>query len=334
MGSPAHAIAARPACSARRGLLEGAGRSARRAGLCVALALAAAGEAGALPYSQLIAFGDSYTDTGNAGRSADGLLWVEYLAQHLGLGGGPAPSSAGGTNYAVGGATALSPSPNHLRSQLSRFSAASPVADPDALYAISIGFNDIQFAAQVDDIQLHAQSIVDTIESSMQTLWNAGARHFLVPTAWDYATTPVAQFRPREVREKLGDLSLVFKEKLEAMLDAFQAPVHRMDAYGLSQEIEGGAWMLGFTEGRYGYCGDRPDCTGFVWKDQIHPSSAVHEILAEEAYQGIIEQLGAVVPEPGSGLLTGLGLVLLGTGFGGDRHRSWQPQTRPRTGSR
>ncbi|MBW2419908.1 MAG: SGNH/GDSL hydrolase family protein [Deltaproteobacteria bacterium] len=278
------------------------------------LSLCLASEGRALPFSQIVAFGDSYSDTGNAGRSADGPMWVEYLAQQLEIPGGVSPSSQGGSNYSVGGAAALRPEPFHFQDQLDRYLDAHPIADPDALFAMWIGFNDIQFSSGVTDLDLYAQSIVDVIRDSMESLWSSGARHFLVPTAWDYATTPVAQFMTGPARESRRQLSLLFNDKLEAMLDAFEEPVFRMDAYELSLYIDAGAWRLGFTEGRYGYCGQREDCSGFVWKDQIHPSSAVHEILAERAYQGILEDLGGIVPEPGTGLLVGLGLVLLGAG--------------------
>jgi outer membrane lipase/esterase len=212
----------------------------------------------------------------------------------------------------VGGATALRPDSNHLQDQLGRYLGLHPVADPDALYAIWIGFNDIQFSSQVTDLGLYAQSIVDVIRDSMQSLWDSGARYFLVPTAWDYATTPFAQFLSGSSREDRAALSLLFNAGLELMLDEFEEPVFRMDAYELSQYINGGAWRLGFTEGRYRYCGQREDCTGYVWKDQLHPTSAVHEMLAEDAYQGILEELGAVVPEPGTGLLVSLGLAFMG----------------------
>jgi phospholipase/lecithinase/hemolysin len=239
-------------------------------------------------------------------------MWVDYLAERLGIAGAGTPSSQGGSNYAVGGATALRPDANHLQDQLSRYLADHPVADPDALHAIWIGFNDIQFSSGVTDLDLYTQSIVDVIQGSMETLLSAGARYFLVPTAWDYSATPLAQFSNETTQERWATLSLLFKDKLDAMLDGFAEPVYRMDAYELSRYIEGGAWRLGFSEGRYRYCGQRDDCTGYVWKDQVHPASEVHEMLAERAYEGMLEgSSGAPVPEPGSGLLTALGLSLL-----------------------
>src|SRR5262245_65983712 len=69
------------------------------------------------PFSEVIVFGDSISDTGNGyiftggfaagppyfdGRFSNGPVWVEALAQELGLP-VPTPSLNGGTNYAIGG---------------------------------------------------------------------------------------------------------------------------------------------------------------------------------------------------------------------------------------
>src|SRR4051812_18671090 len=53
-------------------------------------------------FQAIVVFGDSLSDTGNAGRFSNGPVWVEALARGLNL---PLrPSQAGGTNFAVGGA--------------------------------------------------------------------------------------------------------------------------------------------------------------------------------------------------------------------------------------
>ena len=75
------------------------------------------------PFTAIIAIGDSLTDSGNAfratsslpgqaipvsppyfrGRFSNGLMWVEHLANAVGL--QITPSLDGGTNFAFGGAT-------------------------------------------------------------------------------------------------------------------------------------------------------------------------------------------------------------------------------------
>src|SRR5689334_22397744 len=66
--------------------------------------------------SQIVAFGDSLSDVGNTylaigyppapyynGHYSNGPIWLEYLAQRLGIA-APTPSLAGGTDNAWGGA--------------------------------------------------------------------------------------------------------------------------------------------------------------------------------------------------------------------------------------
>ena len=55
-------------------------------------------------FSGLVVLGDSLSDNGNAGRFSNGPVWVEHLAEWLGL--ELRPSRLGGTNHAVGGARA------------------------------------------------------------------------------------------------------------------------------------------------------------------------------------------------------------------------------------
>ena len=50
-------------------------------------------------FEHLVVFGDSLSDTGNAGRFSNGPVWVEYLADRLGL--TLSPSQRGGSNFAV-----------------------------------------------------------------------------------------------------------------------------------------------------------------------------------------------------------------------------------------
>src|SRR3954468_5021943 len=71
-------------------------------------------------FEHLVVFGDSLSDTGNAGRFSNGPVWVEYLADRLGL--TLSPSQRGGSNFAVGGARLDSRSgPHSLRAQVDAF---------------------------------------------------------------------------------------------------------------------------------------------------------------------------------------------------------------------
>ena len=114
-------------------------------------------------FSAVYAFGDSLSDAGNIslgslgqipvspiysdGRFTNGNVWVQDLAQDLGL--PPVkPSLPGGTDYAYGGAetgaTAVhAANPTDLASQLGQFVANVPNPSPNALYTVWAGSNDV-----------------------------------------------------------------------------------------------------------------------------------------------------------------------------------------------
>jgi hypothetical protein len=54
------------------------------------------------PFDHIVVFGDSLSDTGNAGRFSNGPVWVEQLAARLEV--ALRPTQAGGLNFAIGGA--------------------------------------------------------------------------------------------------------------------------------------------------------------------------------------------------------------------------------------
>ena len=147
----------------------------------VALAPSAASAQQPAPYSAIIVFGTSLSDSGNAfalrggtNTPADyaldpllvpsapyargglhfsnGATWVEQLARGLGLAGSVRPafasSSPTATNYAVGAARAYDDGRNvNLSSQVQAFlSDHRGQAPADALYVIEMGGNDIRDA--------------------------------------------------------------------------------------------------------------------------------------------------------------------------------------------
>ncbi|MBV8971160.1 MAG: hypothetical protein JO290_02585, partial [Sphingomonadaceae bacterium] len=183
-------------------------------------AVLAAAPAAAATYDGLVVFGDSLVDAGNAylgtggqtaqpgygyfrGRYSNGPVWTDLvnarLTQHAtgSTTNYTVPFLLGGNNFAVGGAQAaadrslLGFTVPGLRSQLGLFATSGKAVDPNALYVLNFGNNDVSaliageaaagspagaalFKAQ------YTAAFVGNYVGAVQALNAAGVRHFLV----------------------------------------------------------------------------------------------------------------------------------------------------------
>ena len=262
--------------------------------------------------SSLIVFGDSLSDMGNveaatlgivpgssyySGRFSNGPVWVERLANNLGV--GPlAPSTAGGTNYAYGGAETGT---NGIGSvfirdvdlQLADY-LASRIVDPNALYVVWAGANDL-FDGETN-VNVPIGNVVATLES----LAARGARHFLVPNL------PILGRIPNYNRDPVASVAFdalshqyngQFETAIESLADRQpQATFYRLDvgeafaslvtdpaAWGLTNWFDPAA--PGLNPGAIFYNKSRivahPE--QYLFWDKIHPTTVVHAILGDYA---------------------------------------------------
>lgn len=169
-------------------------------------------------FSNAIFFGDSNTDNGRyryvpqytTGGSANvlattgvyttpgGLMWSAYLGGYFGVTVAPTVAPGGGNNYAAGNAHVsygangtIGENAWSATAQVSSYlTSTGGVADPNALYTVYIGTNDLKTAAAgqsgsaniVDPQNLSAlAALASQTTGLVQQLSNAGARYILVP---------------------------------------------------------------------------------------------------------------------------------------------------------
>jgi outer membrane lipase/esterase len=295
---------------------------------CVAFVLTAPAPATAQQISQIVVFGDSLSDSGNAFALAgtvstppdyplgapyaigghhftNGATWVEQLARPLGLADSVRPafqgSNAGATNFAVGGARAREDGFNvNLPTQVQAFLQQTGGAAPsDALYVVAIGGNDIVdalFAGPNWEGVLDAA--VASIAGSITALHAAGARTFLVWNAPDAGRTPAALMA--DVAPFATFLSLTFNVKLAVALGQLSLALPGIqivpfDAFGLINGIVTNPSAYGMTNVTSPCLtpGDPPfACLNpdeYLFWDVIHPTKAAHAIIAEAVAALLIE---------------------------------------------
>ena len=254
---------------------------------CVALLLSAPRSAAAQQISQVVVFGDSLSDSGNAfallGTAAtapdftlnaslipsapyamgghhflNGATWVEQLARPLGLAAGVRPafqgSSAGATNFAVGAARARAVGNFSLPTQVQAFLQQSGgVAPSDALYVIAIGANDVGDAlASPQNGAAILGAALNSIVANMTALYAAGARTFLVWNVPNIGLSPAVLMQGPVASLIATQVTQTFNANLAFALGAlpFVLPgiqIVPFDAFGLITDIVGNPSVYGMT---------------------------------------------------------------------------------------
>ena len=278
------------------------------------------------------------------GAFTNGPVWAEHTAARLGMAQDAEPAGMsmgwfgqvggdGGNNYAVGGARTDSGGalgllnyalPTGMFEQVDFYlGSTGGAADPNGLYFILGGGNDIRDAARLPD---HGQRVRAAeqaganIAYSVRDLYWAGARQFVLINLPDVGLIP----------ETLGDglsaqgtdASVAFNNYLGLYADYLRSvpefSLEYFDLFGLHHELVN-QYGLGAVRGCKG--GPPGSCDGALFFDSIHPSAWVHEIIGNR----IADQISgtssnsfalsaaevAETPEPSTIALAGFGIGLV-----------------------
>jgi MYXO-CTERM domain-containing protein len=294
--------------------------------------------------SQIVAFGDSLTDAGNASiatggavpgpgyatRTVTGIpfpvgfytnpqtaggpsgLWIDQFAAKLGV---PDPSPtlapAGGSNYAVGGALTGSASPSDMQNQVNLFLATHPGgASSTALYTLWGGANDI-FAAQ------NPVTAANNIATEIQQLAADGGKNFLWFNLPSLGETPALNGNPAEAAAA-NLASEAFNQEWAVEvgdLDSTGINVIGVNIDTLFNQILANPAAYGFTNVT-GQCDTTAGCNPntFLFWDDVHPTTYADSLIANLAYQDAFGTSTTPTPEPPTVTLFalgGAGLLLL-----------------------
>lgn len=277
-------------------------------------------------FSQMVVFGDSFSDSGNFSTAVGypqttrfttnpGLVAVEYFANYFKM---PIKASLqGGSNYAFALATVREAAPDtqdfvpSLPDQLAMSLAASGgKADPNALYAIVGGANDVftNFAwvgnGDITPEQAMANITADAqAELAMiQQLDQAGARYVMVFNLPDLGLSPDVAAMGPEVAGMLTQMTAAYNDALSAGLGQTNINVIPVNLFALFDEIASEPARYGLTNVAEPACGMDalsidcgPEGSGapytyaagaentHMFADFGHPGTATHKMLAQYA---------------------------------------------------
>jgi phospholipase/lecithinase/hemolysin len=272
-------------------------------------------------YGGLYAFGDSLTDVGNDyalsggvlptpfiysdGRFTNGKVWVQDLAKDLGLGTVKA-SLDGGRDFAYGGAetgaeTLHDLTPIDLPSQLAQFLVDDPHPVADALYALSIGGNDVidaisAYGNNPNGATTDIQQAVNNEAGFINDLALDGAQNFVILNVPDLGKTPAE----RGDAAVATQLSALYDSELESAVQSLTLQDHIsitvVDVFSLIDEAVADPAKFGLknvttpvwtgnyydpfsgTLNAYGAAQNK-----YLFFDSLHPTAAGHAAVANLA---------------------------------------------------
>ena len=272
------------------------------------------------------------------------MIWAEYLADFYG--GNAAPVGYGvctaagcatvetglptGDNYATGGArngvdgtSDLAPGlgvpvPSILTQVETYLAATGGTADPDALYTVWGGSNDMFAIAGGAPAAETMAGAVGAQVTAIGMLQAAGARYVLMPNVPDLGLTPSFLASGQGPTGTL--LASTYNDALFDALAGAGLRVIPVDVFSLIQEITADPGTYGFTNVTGTAClpeftassltcnpgnfasPDAPDTYAFA--DGVHPTGAAHEIIADLAV-GMIEGPRQIAVLPHSAAMVG-----------------------------
>jgi outer membrane lipase/esterase len=277
------------------------------------------------------------------GRFSNGDNFADYLSVAIG-GTRTQASLLGGLNFSVGGAQArevagdASPS---FAEQIGAFALSGRTFDANSLVLLTFGGNDVRgeltryggflAAGRPQDFVADFSASLTALSTGLDALYAGGARNFIVTGLPDIGQIPNVTLRGSTALNQKGtELSRRLNsgynpatdtDDLEGIDDIVASFARRSGAdarffdlldYQRQLNATPSAFGLPDTLNKRDVClttpGAAPGCDGFVYFDDVHPTTQLHRVIAD----GLTATLGIpAVPEPASWALMIAGFALV-----------------------
>lgn len=299
-------------------------------------------------FSSFTVFGDSFSDVGNArvlafglvpARFSNGPVWADYFGAAIGRAADVTPVFSAQPRpdagvYAVGGAlTGTGPNivltPTGTQTQVNRWcgittpgTTCTRTANASGLYALFAGGNDVRGAAgQATAAAREAATVqaANNLLGQMDLLHAHGARNLFTMYLPDLGATPDRVGSAQSAT--LTQLTGLFNQTLADGIAARRGTLAGVTIWDLRLDtlfdnLLRQPALYGFTNTTQACTAtpaNLPACTGYVFFDGLHPTTASHQLVSRAAYDLVMfDRNVAVVPEPATVALLAGGLAVLG----------------------
>ena len=257
-------------------------------GLILAAVLACGGHVAAaatLPAgTDLFVFGDSLSDAGNIGPATNGQTWAGQL--------GALSSTTGGTNFAYGGAKAVTDgdaAPDFAAQRfefLGALSAGAVSVGPDPLAVVWFGGNDL-LNAGADPAAVNAtiRAALTEIGEGAAFLSAFGLDRVILPNLPDLARIPANAGLLAAAKAQVTGVTQAFNAGLAGVAASLRdvgIDAEVFDTYALFDRIFADPGAFGFDQPLDGTCQrGAVSCDGYLFWDPIHPTAAAHALVAD-----------------------------------------------------
>lgn len=290
-----------------------------------AISYSHANAAQANSYSSVTFFGDSLTDggyfspitQGNLGLNESGQFttnpdntWATSFAEQLGT--TAVANTVGGAqtgnNYAIGGARAgvdvintdfgVNVPVASINTQVNGYLANKKV-DPNGMYVVWGGANDLLAAASQADPIAAQNTIVSAIGSQVATvkaLKDNGANYILMPNIPDIGLTPAAMAQGAAAQAQSTYIANFYNQAMLSGASATGANIIPLDTFSLLQQVNKNPAAYGFSNVTAPACNSSSSLlcgagnlvtpnanNSYFFADGIHPTGRAHQLIADYA---------------------------------------------------
>tara|TARA_B100001113_G_C21116284_1_gene625485 strand:- start:679 stop:3201 length:2523 start_codon:yes stop_codon:yes gene_type:complete len=273
----------------------------------------------------LIVFGDSLSDMGNAknsilnvpdvppywdNRFSNGKVWIDYVSEYYGVSTSIGSGSQAGDNRAFGGSqTGQGYSyfvlPN-VGTQINNYLADVQANIPsDNIVSLWAGGNDFLYGTANSD------TIIANVESHIRQLVGAGANELIIPNLPPLEKTPEGLSRTQNQQNEMSSEIISYNSKLLNLITDLEnelgVKIHHIDAWTAFNDVVQNKESLGFSNVQDAACSDSsgiiisiflPICDDssslvsnvdeYLFFDKAHPTRVMHKFIS----QFVIETIG------------------------------------------